>query len=79
MPATSGGARAREIVAANPKTYIIEQAVWPLTCLFGVIVFLALGVAPKGPDRSWALIAARLGAARTYCSSCVGSCPESWT
>jgi hypothetical protein len=72
MPATSGGARARELVAADPKAYMIEQAVCPLTGLFGVIIFLALGVAPRDLDRRWALIAARLRAARAYCSSCVG-------
>jgi len=78
MPAASGGARAREIVAANPKTYMIEQAVWPLTCLFGVIVFLALGVAQRprpqlGPDRR----EARRGA--DILQRCVGSCPGWWT
>ena len=41
---------------------MIEQAAWPLTCLFGVIVFLVRGLAPGGLDRRWALVAARLGA-----------------
>jgi len=61
-PPVDGGTETLEFIAANKVMYIAEQLLWILPGVLPVIVFAALYVALAPLARSWALLAAVLGA-----------------
>lgn len=60
-PPTEGGAAILEYVDAHRTVYIVRQVLWVAPSLFVTIVFVALAVALRRLDRSFALIAGVIG------------------
>ena len=58
---TSGGAATLEYIAAHRAVYILEQVLWLGPSVLLMVVFLALGMALKDLDKSYAAIGAVLG------------------
>lgn len=63
MPAapTSGGAAMLTYIADHRSAYILQQVLWLAPSVLLVVVFLALFVAIKELDKSWAVIGGVLG------------------
>lgn len=59
----SGGAATLQYIAAHRLVYILEQVLWLVPSLFAMIVFLALPVALKHLNKSFAAIGALIGIA----------------
>ena len=60
---TSGGAATLEFIAAHRSIYILEQVLWLAPSVLLMVVFLALYVALKDLDKSYAAIGGVLGIA----------------
>lgn len=58
---TTGGAAILSYIAAHRAEYIMQQVLWLAPSVLLVVVFLALSVATKELDKSWAAIAGVLG------------------
>ncbi|WP_411733798.1 DUF4386 family protein [Paeniglutamicibacter sp.] len=61
-PPVDGGAETLEFIAANKVPYVLEQVLWILPNVLAVLVFVALFIALKPINKSFALIGALLGA-----------------
>ena len=60
-PPVHGGKETLEFIAANKMPYVIEQVLWILPNVLGVLVFVALFVALESVNKSLALIATVIG------------------
>jgi hypothetical protein len=61
QPPVSGGAATLEFIAANRTVYIIYQQLWLVPGVFAAIAYLALYVALKHVDRSYAALGGAIG------------------
>jgi hypothetical protein len=62
-PPISGGAATLRFIAENRTIYILEQALWLVPGVFAMIAFLALYVALKDLNKSYAALGALIGGA----------------